>query len=263
MKIIGDIWPGNEIIDEWLTAYENGTANVPTQEQIDHADRLGFANKRFGALATPAHQPSGARASISAHWRRASTKCGRTSASSAPASSIRRAGSRRPPGPSTSCWTSEKVSQRTLPLETPNLITVNLDAAPAAPDSQVTKDVSTQAQQDVQSITPAATGAPADAAAVPNNTDTEAGQTLATDTTRDGNMSVPGKVGGNGTKSRGLLRDALRSAGEQISSSISKVTGGLTGGTKSDNTGGTGNTDNTGGTTPGNTGATGGKHRAE
>ena len=131
---------------------------------------------------------------------------------------------------------------------TPNLITVNLDAAPAAPDSQVTKDVSTQAQQDVQSITPAATGAPADAAAVPNNTDTEAGQTLATDTTRDGNMAVPGKVGGNGTNSRGGLRGALRSAADQISSSISKVTGGLTGGTK------TGETSTDGGTKAGESG---------
>jgi hypothetical protein len=35
VKHIGALWPGNENIDEWLTALENGTANVPTQEQID------------------------------------------------------------------------------------------------------------------------------------------------------------------------------------------------------------------------------------
>jgi hypothetical protein len=34
VKFIGDLWPGNENIDEWLTAYANGTANVPTQAQI-------------------------------------------------------------------------------------------------------------------------------------------------------------------------------------------------------------------------------------
>ena len=157
----------------------------------------------------------------------------------------------------------------------PNLVTVNLDAAPAATDSQVTKDVSNQAQQDVQSITPTATETPADAAAVPDNTDTEAGQTPATDTTRDGNMAVPGKVGGNGTKPRGELRGALRSAADQISSSISKVTGGLKGGTKTGETStrgtkagesDTGDTkageSGTGGTNSDNAG-TGGGHRAD
>jgi hypothetical protein len=34
VKFIGDLWPGNENIDGWLTAYANGTANVPTQAQI-------------------------------------------------------------------------------------------------------------------------------------------------------------------------------------------------------------------------------------
>jgi hypothetical protein len=119
-----------------------------------------------------------------------------------------------------------------------------VDAAPGAPDSQVTTDVSTQAQQDVQSITRAATGASADAVAVPNPADPKASQTLETDTTRDGNMAVPGKAG-NGTKSRRGLRDALRSAGDQISSSISKLTGGLMGGTKTGET----STGDTGGRT--------------
>jgi hypothetical protein len=34
VKFIGDVWPGNEDINTWLNAYENGTANVPTDEQI-------------------------------------------------------------------------------------------------------------------------------------------------------------------------------------------------------------------------------------
>ena len=62
-------------------------------------------------------------------------------------------------------------------------------------------------------------------------------------------MAVPGKAG-NGTKSRRGLQDALRFAGDQISSSISKLTGGLMGGTK------------TGETSTGDTGGTGGRHRA-
>ena len=85
-----------------------------------------------------------------------------------------------------------------------------------------------EALQDVQSITPAGTGAPADAAAVSNTADNEAGQDWQPDRTRDGNMAVPGKVGGNGTNPRGELRGALRSAADRISSSISRLTGGLT-----------------------------------
>ena len=37
VKGIGDLWPGNTTIDTWLAAYNNGTANVPTQAQIDRS----------------------------------------------------------------------------------------------------------------------------------------------------------------------------------------------------------------------------------
>jgi hypothetical protein len=40
VRMIGDVWPGNPVIDEWLHAYENGTANVPTEEQIELAIKL-------------------------------------------------------------------------------------------------------------------------------------------------------------------------------------------------------------------------------
>jgi hypothetical protein len=40
VRMIGDVWPGNPVIDEWLHAYENGTANVPTEEQVDLAIKL-------------------------------------------------------------------------------------------------------------------------------------------------------------------------------------------------------------------------------
>ncbi|BBX14768.1 hypothetical protein MNVM_38490 [Mycobacterium novum] len=35
-KLIGDLWPGNPVIDEWLAAYDGGTANVSTPEIIEH-----------------------------------------------------------------------------------------------------------------------------------------------------------------------------------------------------------------------------------
>jgi hypothetical protein len=34
IKDVGQLWPGNENIDAWLTAYDNGVANVPTADQI-------------------------------------------------------------------------------------------------------------------------------------------------------------------------------------------------------------------------------------
>ena len=54
-KFIGDMRPGNAVIDEWLDAYENGTANVPTKEQIDVAVKRkakGFWS--FGNQSPPA-----------------------------------------------------------------------------------------------------------------------------------------------------------------------------------------------------------------
>jgi hypothetical protein len=129
----------------------------------------------------------------------------------------------------------------------------------------VVENLSTETQQVVQSIPADATGVPADAAAMPSNADTKRDLTLATDTAHDGDMAVPGKAGGNGTNSRDGLGGAIRSVGDRISSSISKITGGLTGGTKTGETsaGGTkAGESGTGGTKAGESG-TGGKHRAE
>lgn len=36
VEAIGDAWPGNDMIDEWLDAWADGTANAPTDEQIEH-----------------------------------------------------------------------------------------------------------------------------------------------------------------------------------------------------------------------------------
>src|SRR5262249_28903590 len=40
VQSIENAWPGNSLINEWLDARTNGTANVPTKEQIDIADGL-------------------------------------------------------------------------------------------------------------------------------------------------------------------------------------------------------------------------------
>ena len=227
-------------IDKWLDAYENGTANVPSQEQIEHSVEIlqqGYWD--FGNPSPPAEWSTGFNLStLAPSFHKLWTDLGFNPPplNTGPGEEPENVDA-PPSGPVTDLRASEQLSAPTLPPSmTSNFITVNLDSAPVAPDSQVTENVSTQAQQEVQSITGAVTEAPANAAAVPDDADPKAGQTLATDTTRDGNMAVPGKVGGNGTKSRGGLGDALRSVGDQISSSISKVTGGLTGGTKTGKT---------------------------
>ena len=216
-------------------------ANVPTQAQIDKNIELLENGQQFWSFGNTPLPDSSAKkgfnpSTLAPFFHQLLTDLGLNPPPLNPLHRVRRR-TKTPPKsvPVTDCG-PPKLSQPRFPVDDTELDNGNLNTAPVAPDSQVTKDVSTQAQQDVQSITPAATEAPADAAAVPNNADTEAGQTLATDTTRDGNMAVPGKVGGNGTNPRGELRGALRSAADQISSSISKVTGGLTGGTKSGET---------------------------
>jgi hypothetical protein len=37
VQAINNAWPGNETIESWLNAYDNGAANVPTEDQIQRA----------------------------------------------------------------------------------------------------------------------------------------------------------------------------------------------------------------------------------
>jgi hypothetical protein len=37
VQAINNAWPGNETIETWLNAYDNGVANVPTEDQIQRA----------------------------------------------------------------------------------------------------------------------------------------------------------------------------------------------------------------------------------
>jgi hypothetical protein len=263
VKFIGDLWPGNPVINEWLDARANGTANVPTEEQIETAQRLANQNGSFWDFGNPSPPPeliNGFNPStLAPFFHKLWTAIGlnppplNTGPDQEPENVDAPIG-----GPANDLRASEKVSQPTMPPSmSPNLTTVNLDPAPVAPDSQVTTDVSTQAQQDVQSITPAATGAPADAAAVPNNADTKADQTRATDTTRDGNMEVPGKVGGNDTKTGGLAGDTETGDTE---TGDTKTGDTKTGDTK---TGDTKTGDTKTGDTNSDKASTGGPHRAD
>jgi hypothetical protein len=55
VKSISDAWPGNPLLDGpdgWLTKLENGTANVPTQEQIDRAIEI-LQQKNFFDFQNP------------------------------------------------------------------------------------------------------------------------------------------------------------------------------------------------------------------
>jgi hypothetical protein len=57
VKSIGDLWPGNPVINEWLDALANGTANVPTKKQIDTAARLAQQNSSFWDFGNPSPPP--------------------------------------------------------------------------------------------------------------------------------------------------------------------------------------------------------------
>jgi len=144
---------------------------------------------------------------------------------------------------------------------------LNGGAQQDAADQQMVVNLSAEAPQETEapqeeSVPPAATVAPANAAALPKDADLENNQTpesasepvkkpVLFDMTRGGNMTVPGKIGGNDTNSHGGLGGVLRSVGDQIHSSISNITGGLTGGTKTGET-------STDGATSGESGTGGG-----
>lgn len=178
---------------------------------------------------------------------------------------------------------TQEVLATSTPALTPDSATMDATAALAAPDSQLTNRVFRRVEKHVQSITEAASDAAADIEAMPSNADPEAGQTpppaskpveepstdaTSTGLTVDGKKAVPDKVGGNGTNPSGGRGGVLKSVGDEISSNISKVTGGLTGGSKTDNPGGRHRADKADSSKADNAGGSkidnpGGRHRAD
>ena len=108
-----------------------------------------------------------------------------------------------------------------IPSLSPNAVSIDVQGSPI--DSQPPKNVFTQVRHDLRSIHGAATGAPA------GPLDGLTPDSRSTDTARDGKTGAPRRVGVKGTKPRDGLAGALKSAGDQINSGISKIARGLSG----------------------------------
>jgi hypothetical protein len=151
VKFIGDIAPGNAVIDEWLDAYEHGTANVPTKEQIDLAVKLKTQPFwTFGNESPPADWQkinlSGLAPQFHALWTAL--------------------GLNPPPLADDSGEEMDSVETSTDGPTNGLLASLNVSAAKAA----IAKD-----RQDAQSITPAETDAFSNAAPVTDDADPQDG----------------------------------------------------------------------------------------
>jgi hypothetical protein len=47
VRAINTAWPGNTTLEQWLASYDNGTANVPTQHNIDRNIELYRRGSEF------------------------------------------------------------------------------------------------------------------------------------------------------------------------------------------------------------------------
>jgi hypothetical protein len=297
VRSIGGAWPGNPVIDEWLNAYDSGTANVPTEEQIDLAIRLKEGHFwTFGNESPPPEWSTGFNLStLAPQFHALWTALGLNPPPlESPVEELEAPGEETVTvnastgGPVVESvaslvqqftnQTAQPASATSIAALTPNSETVNVNAASVAQDNVVTENPSTQAPQDVESITRAATEAPSNVAAAPTITDPNAGETpdsgseaveeseRVTAPPKDGNKVEPGRVGGNGTTSHtDGPTGAVNSVTSQIRSGVAKFADGLSGGrhrTTSDNTGTSEGADNTGSTNTGNTDNTG-RHRAK
>lgn len=67
VQAINQAWPGNETIETWLNAYDNGVANVPTEEQIQRA--IEILQQGFWDFNNPSPPPgSGPDFTETAQW---------------------------------------------------------------------------------------------------------------------------------------------------------------------------------------------------
>jgi hypothetical protein len=55
VRAIEQAWPGNETIGTWLDAYDNGVANVPTEEQIQRS--IDILQQGFWSFGNPSPEP--------------------------------------------------------------------------------------------------------------------------------------------------------------------------------------------------------------
>ena len=276
VKFIGSMPAGNPLIDEWLAAADTGTANGPTDAQvvtsIDLFQRGGIFNfddatnaKLNAALAkiNPVLPAIAAHSGLlpgkdqDALTEDIKKLLGiKTSSDTTPTEGAATAGLASPWQKLVSKVT-QPVSATSIPSPTPNTITMDVKAAPAAPDSGEPKNLSTVTQRAFKSIERAIDRAPgetpATAAEMPTKADPKTGQTpesaskpenpdpkaaTSPDKTKDGNTAGSGQADRNGTKFRGGLDRALKSARERASAGVSKSAGGSTGGTDAGDGGG-------------------------
>ena len=55
VRAVDQAWPGNETIGTWLDAYDNGVANVPTEEQIQRS--IDILQQGFWSFGNPSPEP--------------------------------------------------------------------------------------------------------------------------------------------------------------------------------------------------------------
>jgi hypothetical protein len=270
VKFIGDAYPGNPLIDEWLTATEHATANGPTDKQI--ADTINLlqtgvftfdpaTTANINTLLADIHPvlPSIARNSgllegyrlngdgeleqYGGYFNPIALQADieqllvigalSTTESTDPSTATGLSGKGSQTVPDNTLAKAlarlsntravQPASALSIPSLTPNSVRMEGRAAPTDPDSPPTRDVVTEVQRPVEKR---------------KLTTTPSADTTSTDPTRDANMAEPHRVGANGTKAHNGLAGALKSAGDQVSSGISKIVHGLTGGDKAGSAGG-------------------------
>jgi hypothetical protein len=227
VKWIGDAYPGNPLIEEWQTAVAGHTANGPTAAQI--AISVGLFNTGVLTLnSATATKVNALLAGINPALPSIAADSGLLGASDGTALQHDLEQLLGSLGPHTTKSTDRRAVQlaapTSIPSLSPNAVSIDVQGTPI--DSQPPKNVFKQVRHDLQSIRGAARGAPA------GPLDGLTPDSRSTDTTRDGKTGAPRRVGVKGTKPRDGLAGALKSAGDQINSGISKIARGLSGDNK-------------------------------
>lgn len=245
--------PGNPLIEQWLTDTANGTANGPTQEQIDAAKGVlqpELAFFKFDAGTTAAINAAlnaihPVLSSIAAH-------SGLLGAFDPPAllSDIGRLlGFGVAPSATAPVAPDSLLVASPSPADPPNagasMVTLAFTPSDQPADPPVgslgtdtrlrAADLATPAAggdelTEIQAITPDTTPTEPTNDQGSGTAATRTSTNASTDTTRDGNKVEPVGSGGRHAKPDDTLAGALQSVDDQISSAISNLTDGLKGG---------------------------------
>ena len=249
VKFIGDLYPGNRLIDEWLIGVKNGTVNGPTDAQITQSisdlqpgiftfDRATTAKINAWLADIDPVMPD-----IAAHIGLLSTPdlvalladIGRLvgNGGSSDTESIGSPDAARLPLPAamrgvSTTRAAQRGSAMSISPLAPDFETPNAKTVPVAPSGQAVDNVSTEAQQDIRAITPAPliAGQTPDSESKP---DEESDQTTSrsvhltpTEATR-GHRTTPqpaGGLSGDGTASTGDTAAGGTSSGDSAAGKV-------------------------------------------